>query len=83
VAKKGMTSRHPIALARCPNCGARLMPTPKELKQWRQRAGLSQRQMAARLKISSAYIAYLEAGKRSPSQSVIWRYKKFIPHSGD
>jgi predicted transcriptional regulator len=59
------------------------MPTPRELKLWRQRAGLNQRQVAARLKISAAYIAYLEVGKRSPSQSVIRRYRKFIPHTED
>ena len=53
------------------------MPTPKELKQWRRLAGLSQRQMGARLKVSAAYIAYLENGKRSPSASVIQRYRKF------
>jgi transcriptional regulator with XRE-family HTH domain len=55
------------------------MPTPKELQQWRELAGLSQRQMAVRLKISAAYICYLENGKRSPSASVIQRYWKFIP----
>jgi transcriptional regulator with XRE-family HTH domain len=54
------------------------MPTPRELKLWRQRAGLTQREMAGRLKISAAYIAYLEAGKRSPSQTVIRCYRKFI-----
>jgi predicted transcriptional regulator len=58
------------------------MPTPKELKLSRKRAGLTQREMADRLGISAAYIAYLEAGKRSPSQSVIRRYWKFISHTG-
>ena len=57
------------------------MPTPRELRLWRKKAGLNQREMAARLKISAAYIAYLEAGKRSPSQSVIRRYRKFIPRN--
>jgi transcriptional regulator with XRE-family HTH domain len=59
------------------------MPTPSELKLWRKRAGLTQRQLAERLKISAAYIAYLEAGKRSPSQSVIRRYRKFISRTRD
>ena len=53
------------------------MPTPKELKQWRVEAGLTQRQLAARLKISAAYVAYLENGKRSPSAALIARYWKF------
>jgi predicted transcriptional regulator len=39
------------------------MPTPRELKLSRQRAGLNQRQVATRLQISAAYIAYLEASK--------------------
>jgi predicted transcriptional regulator len=74
-----MKSRRAIALIRCPKCRARLIPTPKEFKQWRRLAGLNQRQMGAGLKISAAYIAYLENGKRSPSASVIQRYRKFIP----
>jgi hypothetical protein len=35
--------------------------------------------LQVRLKISAAYICYLENGKRSPSASVIQRYWKFIP----
>ncbi len=77
---EAMKPRRVNALARCPNCGARHMPMPKELKQWRQHAGLSPRQMGTRLKISAAYIAYLENGKRSPSATVIQRYWKFIPN---
>jgi len=73
-----MKTRHALTLAHCPNCGARLIPTPKELKQWRILAALTQRQMGARLKLSAAYIAYLETGKRTPSASVIKRYRKFI-----
>ena len=56
------------------------MPMPKELKQWRQHAGLSPRQMGTRLKISAANVAYLENGKQSPSPTVIARYWKFIPN---
>jgi predicted transcriptional regulator len=63
----------------CPSCGARIVPTPRELKQWRQAADLTQRQMAARLKISAAHVAYLEHGKRSPSATLIVRYRKFMP----
>ena len=75
-----MNRRRAIGLTHCPNCGARIVPTPKELKQWRVEAGLTQRQLAARLKISAAYVAYLENGKRSPSAALIARYWKFIPN---
>jgi len=71
--------RRAIGLTHCPNCGARIVPTPKELKQWRKTAGLSQRQMAAHLKISAAHVNYLENGNRSASASLIARYRKFIP----
>ncbi len=37
---------------------------PGELKRWHRAAGLTQREMAACLKLSAAYVAYLE--KRSP-----------------
>ncbi|MFZ0245672.1 helix-turn-helix domain-containing protein [Candidatus Binatus sp.] len=56
-----------------------MVPTPKELKQWRQAAGLTQRKIAARLKISPAHVAYLENGKRSPSAALVARYWKFNP----
>jgi predicted transcriptional regulator len=75
-----MKSRHPVAMTHCPNCGARIVPPPKEMKRWRLDAGLSQREMAKRLRITASYIAYLESGKRSPSASVIARYWKFIPN---
>ena len=75
-----MKRRRAIGLTHCPNCGARIVPTPKELKQWRVEAGLTQRQLAARLKISAAYVAYLESGKRTPSAALIARYWKFIPN---
>jgi DNA-binding CsgD family transcriptional regulator len=65
-----------IGLTHCPNCGARIVPTPKEFKQWRQAAGLTLRQMAARLKITAAYVNYLENGKRSPSAALVARYWK-------
>ena len=74
-----MKPRHAVALTRCPNCGARIVPKPKELKRWRLDAGLNLREMGARLKVSAGYVAYLESGKRSPSATVIRRYWKFIP----
>ena len=74
-----MKPHRALAPTHCPNCGARIVPTPKELKQWRLAADLTQRQIAARLKISSAHVAYLENGKRSPSATVIARYWKFNP----
>jgi transcriptional regulator with XRE-family HTH domain len=48
------------------------------MKRWRLDAGLSQREMGKKLKISAAFVAYLESGKRSPSATVIARYWKFI-----
>ncbi len=74
-----MKPRRTLAIPRCPNCGARIVPTPTELKQWRKAAHLSQREIAAILKISAAYVAYLENGKRSPSAALIQRYRKFMP----
>ncbi len=68
-----------LTMTHCPNCGARIVPTPRELRRWRLDAGLNQREMAKRLKISVAHVAYLENGKRSPSGSLIERYRKFIP----
>jgi predicted transcriptional regulator len=68
-----------IVMTHCPNCGTRIIPTPKEMRRWRLNAGLSQREMGTKLKISAAYVTYLEKGKRSPSASVIARYRKFIP----
>jgi len=59
--------RRGIGLTHCPNCGARIVPTPRELKQWRKAANLSQRKIGALLKISAAHVAYLENGKQSPS----------------
>jgi transcriptional regulator with XRE-family HTH domain len=40
---------------------------------------LTQRKIAARLKISPAHVAYLENGKRSPSAALVARYWKFNP----
>ncbi len=57
------------------------MPTPRELKQWRKAAGLTQRKIAALLKITAAHVTYLERGKRSPSTALIARYWKFAPHT--
>lgn len=66
-------------LTHCTNWGVRIVPTPKEMREWRKAADLSQREMGQRPKISAAYVAYLESGKRSPSATVIGRYWKFIP----
>jgi predicted transcriptional regulator len=74
-----MKPRRADVVTHCPNCGARIVPTPEEMKRWRLNAGLSHRAMAKKLKISAAYITYLESGKRSPSATVIARYRKFIP----
>jgi predicted transcriptional regulator len=74
-----MKARRAVAIAHCPNCGARIAPTPNELKRWRLDAGLNQREMAKYLKVSAGYVAYLENGRRSPSATVIARYWKFIP----
>ena len=62
-----MKPRHALTMTHCPNCGARIVPTPKEFKQWRKAAGLTQRKLAALLKITASHVNYLENGKRSPS----------------
>jgi len=41
-----MKFRPARALNTCPNCGVRLVPTPKELRLWREAAGFNQREMA-------------------------------------
>ena len=74
-----MKPHRALTMSHCPNCGARIVPTPRELRRRRLDAGLNQREMAKRLKISVAHVAYLENGKRSPSGSLIERYLKFIP----
>jgi predicted transcriptional regulator len=74
-----MKPRRALAMTHCPNCGTRIVPTPKEFKQWRKAAGLTLRQMAARLKISYPYVSYLENGQRSPSAALVKRYRKFMP----
>ena len=74
-----MSARRAIVITHCPRCGAQIVPTPAELRRWRLDAGLSQREMGKYLKISTAYVSYLESGKRSPSATVIARYWKFIP----
>ncbi len=50
----------PLVHLHGPNCGARIVPTPKEEKRWRPYLGLNQREIAARLKVSAAMSAYLE-----------------------
>ena len=74
-----MKPRRTLAITHCPHCGERIVPTPRELKQWRKAADLSQRKIAALLKISVAHVAYLENGKRSPSAALVARYWKFNP----
>ena len=72
-----MNPRHALTMTHCPKCGARIVPTPRELKHWRKAAGLTQRQMAARLNITAPHVAYLENGQRSPSGALSARYWKF------
>lgn len=50
---------------RCPHCGRPLSPSPRDLKRWRERLGLTQRKLGAKLGISAAYVAYLEMGRRT------------------
>src|SRR5258708_13089639 len=79
LAQRAVKPRRGVAMTHCPNCGLRIIPTPKEFKRWRLDAGLTQREMGQRLKISASFVAYLESGKRSPSTTRIPRYWKFIP----
>ncbi len=49
------------------------------IKQLRERQGLSQRALAQRVKVTDAYIAMLETGKRkNPSLAVLKRLAKAL-----
>ncbi len=72
-----MKLRRPVAMTHCPKCGTRIVPTPGEMKHWRLAAGLTQREMSEHLKVSFAYVTYLESGRRSPSATVIAGYWQF------
>jgi len=63
-------------LEKCPDCGARLIPRPKEIRDLRLFARLTQREMANFLGVKSSHVAYLENGRRSPSGDLILRYRK-------
>ena len=63
-------------LQKCPHCGVRLVPRPKEIRDLRLVAQLSQREMANYLGVKSSHVAYLENGRRSPSGDLILRYRK-------
>jgi transcriptional regulator with XRE-family HTH domain len=63
-------------LQKCPDCGARLIPRPKEIRDLRLLARLSQRELANYLGVKSSHVAYLETGRRSPSGDLILRYRK-------
>ena len=52
-----MKPHRPVAMTRCTNCGTRIVPNAKEMKRWRLDAGLTQREMGQRLKISAAFVA--------------------------
>ena len=71
-----MKPRHTLTMTHCPICKARIVPTPREFKQWRKAAGLTQRKLAALLKITASHVNYLENGKRSPSAALVARYWK-------
>jgi DNA-binding transcriptional regulator YiaG len=74
-----MKTRSVIGLKYCPKCGERLVPTPREIKDWRQRAELTQREMAMLLGVSVSFVALLESGRRSPSANVVGRFWRLGP----
>jgi transcriptional regulator with XRE-family HTH domain len=45
--------------------------TPDEIRAWRQRLGLTQARAAESLGVSPRYVEMLEAGDRTPSQTLI------------
>ena len=65
-------------LKTCPDCGAKLVPDPKEFLAFRESAGMTQRDVAAALKVKASHIAYLENGRRNPSGDFIIRWRKFV-----
>ena len=44
----------------------------EQLRQWRQRAGLSQLDLALKLELSTRHLSYIETGKASPSETLLY-----------
>jgi transcriptional regulator with XRE-family HTH domain len=63
-------------LQKCPNCGTRLVPRPREFKDLRLFAELTQREMASYLGVKSSHVAYLENGRRAASGALILRFRR-------
>jgi transcriptional regulator with XRE-family HTH domain len=69
----------------CPRChGTGLIQTPQEiarqLRALRTRAGVSQVELARRLKITSAGISMVESGRRSVNSRWLHRYSAVLGH---
>jgi transcriptional regulator with XRE-family HTH domain len=47
-------------MTHCPNCGARIVPTPREMRKWRKAAGLNLHEMARRLEVTASYFLFGE-----------------------
>lgn len=62
-------------LIKCPECGAQLVPSGKQVRALREAAGLTQRQFADALGVKASHVAYLENERRHPSGALILRYR--------
>jgi hypothetical protein len=50
-----------------PAPGAAPVPSPEQLVRWRREAGLGQRELAGRCRLSRSYLAAVESGRRAPA----------------
>jgi transcriptional regulator with XRE-family HTH domain len=48
------------------------------IKEWRNSAGLTQRQVAQQIGVKPSYVAYLEAGERQPSLALAMRLAELM-----
>ena len=57
-------------------------PLVSEMRQIRKSLGLTQRQLASKLEISSEYLSKIEQGRKVPSQKVVIRITTWMNQNG-
>lgn len=67
----------------CPKCGGRgTLPDPRvvgaAMRALRVKAGIPQKELAWRMKLSAPYIVDIEAGRRAFHPELVTRYKKAL-----
>lgn len=55
------------------------MPSGREIRQLREAAGLSQRELSAMLDYTSSYVAFLESDRRRMSAELVLKWLKTVP----